>query len=89
MELCGYCGGGGIELGFILLGETEVDGGEVDAVLEIFLFGFHLLDLVADAGDFLFYLEDVADFSGALREDGLEAPRDSPGQRLILCYSTK
>jgi hypothetical protein len=35
--------------------------------------GFHLLDFATDAGDFLFDFEDVADFAGALREDGLEA----------------
>jgi hypothetical protein len=32
-----------------------------------------LLDFASDAGDFLFDFEDVADFSGALGEDGLEA----------------
>ena len=42
-------------------------------MLEIFLFGFHLFDFAADAGDFLFDCEDIADFSGALNEDGLEA----------------
>src|SRR5690348_2418607 len=62
----------GIELGFVLLREFEVDGGKIDAMLEVFLFGFHLFDFAADAGDFLFDFEDVADFAGALREDGLE-----------------
>jgi hypothetical protein len=32
-----------------------------------------LLDFAAHAGDLLFDFEDVADFSGSLREDGFEA----------------
>jgi len=60
VDLGGDGGGQGVELGFVLLGEFQVDGGEVDAVLEIFLFGFHLFDFAADAGDFLFDGEDVA-----------------------------
>ena len=31
-----------------------------------------MLDFAADAGDFLFDAENVADFSGALLEDGLK-----------------
>ena len=42
-------------------------------MLEVFLFGFHLFYFAADSGDFLFDAEDVADFSGALGEDSLEA----------------
>ena len=72
-DLRGDGGGRGVELGFVFLGEFEIDGGEVDAMLEIFLFGFHLFDFAADARDFLFDFEDVADFAGAVREDGLEA----------------
>ena len=72
MDQRGDGGGWGIELGFVFFGEFQVDGGEVDAVLEIFLFGFHLFDFAADTGDFLFDAKDVADFSGALGEDGLE-----------------
>jgi hypothetical protein len=41
-------------------------------MFEVFLFGFHLLNFAADAGNFLFNFEDVADFSGAFSEDGLE-----------------
>lgn len=65
-------GSRGIELGFIFLRELKVERGKVDAMLEVFLFGFHLFDFAADASDFLFDFEDVADFAGALGEDGLE-----------------
>src|SRR5277367_5245447 len=41
-------------------------------MLEVFLFGFHLLDFAANPGDLLFNFEDVADLAGALGENGLE-----------------
>src|SRR5438876_462062 len=62
-----------VELGFVFFGKFQVDGGEVDAMLERFLFGFHLLDFAPDAGDFLFDIKNIFYLAGARSKDVLEA----------------
>jgi len=61
------------ELGLVFFSKFQVDGGEVDAMLEPFLFGFQLLDFPAHAGDLLFDFKDVLNFSGASAANILEA----------------
>lgn len=61
-----------VQLGFVFFGDFEIHGREIHAMFEVLLFSFHLLDFAAHTSDFLFDFEDVADFSGALGEDGLE-----------------
>jgi len=52
----------------IFLGELQVDGGEVHAVLEYFLIGLHLLDLAPDSRYLFFNLEHIFDSAGVLRQ---------------------
>lgn len=51
-----------------------VDGDKIDAVLQIFLLGFHALDFSVNAGDFLLRSEDFANISGALLEHSFDTP---------------
>ena len=64
---------GGIELGLVFLGEFELDAGEVHAVLQVFLFRFHLLDFTPYAGDLLLDFKNIFDLAGARSQDVLEA----------------
>lgn len=66
-------GSGQTELGLGLLGELQVDGGEVDAMFEGLLLRLHGFDFAPDDCDFLLDGEDFFDLAGALLEDGAQA----------------
>ena len=65
---------GGVELGLVLFGELQVDGGELDAMLQRFLFGLYLLDFAAHAGEFLFDFQYIFDLTRTGTKNILKPP---------------
>jgi len=71
-ELDQHRRGGGVELGLVLLSQLQVDSGKLDAVLQIFLLGLHLLDFAAHAGDLLLHVENIFDLARSRSKNVLE-----------------
>src|SRR5215467_10490315 len=64
---------GRVELSLVLFGQLQIDGGEVHAMLQGFLFRFHLLDFAAHAGNLLLHIQNVLHLAGPRTKNILKA----------------